>query len=443
MEYIAWSVDYANIWESIYYMMMAAKEKIYMSFYQLDWTQEVKPGMTFLRLLKYVCGRQVKVYVLLSDQCIGVCPIPEFLPSNCEIHVVSKSGPRLQDESALWKAVQPVASPLLSVLPALLGKEVGFGMEGEEKMAPFYHHQQYVAVDDQLAIIGSLELNNYVHEKPGHATHGESVHAIACVVRPSPLFLAYVEDNYQTHGHGKPSPLIPSSDTSGSETKDLGFVGSFAGQANELETVYRLIREAKQSLYIETRYLISHEDTENQIVECLAERLIRAHKNKEPFTMIILVNKQYFVPSLDSYLSAELALTAVRLMALVEAAGIDPGDLKPRFFLGSLSDISITTTCIIQDTQECLLSSSPLYDRSLCQQCTELGVLITNPTAIASLRKQLWEEHLGCADESKMLEQCYKETGKVERYKKPAENVTQLIRYGRKFLAYTLGRLAI
>lgn len=440
MKHVVWCIDYASIWQSVHDLMMAAQRHIYLALYQLDWDQNVKPGVTFIQLLKYVCGRGVQVSILLSDQFLSVCPPPTWLPRTCEIKVVVKPGSSIIAESPLWKTVTPLLAPFVH-LPAV---------SQMTQIQPYYFHQQYMIVDDELAIVGSLDLNKYVKENPGHrevALGDMGQHALACIVTPNASFCQFAVENFAKHGEAAPSEVkteLPFGDLQ----QPPSFVGSFPAQFNELDLIYTMIRDVRHVLYIETRYFISHRETRNQIAKHLVDRLVRAYTEKEDLKIVVFVNKQYFTSTMDSYLSSQLALTALYISSLLEEHKIDPTQMVDYFFIGSLTrniPTAIVTTCILQDTTRCLLTSSPLWDRSLTHQCDELGIVIDDPTANSHLRTTLWQEHLEISDAKELLKACYMSSPstKVERYRAPTPTITHAIQKTRKVLSYVLGDIAI
>ncbi len=209
--------------------------------------------------------------------------------------------------------------------------------------------------------------------------------------------------------------------------------GVARAEASIHEAMQQLIAASQHYVYIENQFFIStcqDEDTsvQNQIAMCLFERIVRAHKEKEPFKVYIVLP---LIPGYEGEYgkSSGVLLHAIThynnhsltsLFKKLSDASIDALNYLCVFSLRTWSELNdrlvtelvyVHSKLMIVDDRACVIGSANLNDRSLLgNRDSELALLVEDSQFVpgvinkracqvgrfaSTLRQRLFKEFLG------------------------------------------------
>jgi hypothetical protein len=402
-----------------------AKENIYLSTPQLDFNVLLKSPVDdkkqlFYNVIQKTCERGVNVHILVGEEFLRSTKT-RAPPSRCFVRYVNRFGPKIKEETVLWNIDHLVGEKLTDGTIISLGDK-----------SIFIHNQRYLVIDDTIAMIGSFDLSLHPNLSGAFAEQKVKYFPVSALVQPNEEFLTFIKLNWNTMG------------ISTMPMQNRFFFGGryepkYIVNNPEHSVMIKTILEAKKSIYLQTQYFSSHQDTFNTVANAIATRLSKAYQEgkKDPFRCVILTNVDCSQDFRNFYCTRQPYLTVDYMLEIFRKSGVsDPLCFKNenRFFMGSVSSqhemCYFQGTLLIQDEEMALITSSSVQDYSLGpRRCSELGILIQDGEKnhlVKNLFHQLLQTHLCLLDykgemsETQSLEKyiqlCYENKGRVKRF---------------------------
>lgn len=420
MECVSWCHGDDEVHICVAKVFEMAKNEIFLSVGEFQWNALIgipRKKKLFISYVKDAIKRGVKVNILRSEESLRP-KVEQKAPQGCIVHYVDLYGPKTKDEVTAW----PFG--FLKWLPPL-------ALVGEKSI--YSHNQGYLLMDEELAIVGPLNLALKPDLMGSFSEQKIKYMPICAVIKPDGDFIRAVRRNFNSKGRCSiPAP-------------DRFFFGQPQFQMEQKENpehqlLQNMILNSKHSLLIQTESFLSHAGTENKIAYLLASRIARGIQDpKDKIQIILLTNATAPQHFQESYDCACLALTATFLLKTFGLMGIhDAEQIKQHFFLGSVQTNHEVTyfrgTTILQDGEAALVTSSRIHDRSLAlHHCSEMGALVRQKDKnqlVNMLQHRALQIYLGLmtpTDEPKTfysfaeyLKMCYNEKGHVVRYRLPS-----------------------
>jgi phosphatidylserine/phosphatidylglycerophosphate/cardiolipin synthase-like enzyme len=351
--------DFGECVNSMVALIRSAKKCIRYSTFlcRLDVKLPGWEDLTLLQLLQDATTRGVNVEVLYNPgEAYGNMPLTQFrkmLPKQkCKLFVCEGSG-------------------------NLKGVQLLFSPHGKFS----YHHQKWLCIDDRWAMItgcdvdadrmpwGKLNDNNYLW------------HELSVVVPCTPKMGRFFHRNVQCISN-PPLPLIQAE-------KEHGLLK-------------HLVHRSKRYMHMEQQMFISTQNTHNDIARCIVDRIFRAIMRGEEYYFILITNiyNEDETKLLDFFLRMFLNWSKRWMDQYALSLGITLAQLYSHLFIGSLKlnnvFVKIHSNITVCDGEIAVRSSSNMSDRSLSKRpCdTELGIIVTDKTAINGLLQTLWGRYM-------------------------------------------------
>lgn len=375
METICFLVDVDRIMEHVCDLLMTitdSKSIIYISTPYIDWDYTIihhGKQITVYELINNICEvSHVNILVKEGGILYNKSDILPRLPTSCNVKTVKNFGPILKDHFLPWTSTV---------------EEIFNNNKSDEKIDHAFEtinrgiysfNQSYILINNAIAVVGDF----HFYDKGTPVQGAEKKYGIAAVLHANDSFVNYAHSNWDAQN----------------TQSTVGFVVS----SNEHELICKWILESKHYCYIESPLLISHPETSNKIIECLVQRLIRAHFSKEndPFKCMILVNSKKKSSISTVFESSEiiadkLNYTLEYIKSELEKHIGSSIMLKNRLFIGYVDNVEFFSTIFIQDGRQCLLSSSAICD--MMSKNSELGVIIDDQDRINNFQQTIWHKH--------------------------------------------------
>ena len=397
-----------------------AKKNIYIS------CPSIKNFTKLIPIFENVCDREVKINILVSEKPLlnssstTSLSTKSSLNRGCFVKIVKKFGPTYAQEIVSW--TESLVSNLFS----------GEGDDGDEKMMVknmeekiYKYNQSYIVIDSSILIFGNgvlmfLNRDSLVDD----SDRGDT----------SMVVIGKIDQNFYNQ------VVLTNWETSGNIDEEEG---KEERKNSGLETIYQMIDESNESIYLETSLFLSNKDTENKVADHLVQRLARSyHSDNDHFQCVIIIiqsnndgdnsNSNSEFPFIESpnYIADKINYTVKYIEDQLEQLSINPKLLRSRIFIGSRifinrgqlsllvnnNDQVTMMSCLIQDGKKCLLTSSSISDRSLIYN-NELGIVLIDGDGgqVKDLEQSICEHD--CQNFSAFFQKCLdNETKFIKRH---------------------------
>ncbi len=340
-------------------LVREAQSTIYYSAFicQPDHVLPTDDKTTVAREFTNAANRGVQIHILYSPETAhGNYPLKKFVsffPKSVEIHTVKGSGD-----------LHPVAT--------LLTRSKTYTN----------HHQKYLCVDGRTMLVTGTDVDQgragwLTQNMLGYYWHEVSV-TIPCTVE----MFEWVKANHESICP-PPLPL-----TSGKKEHDF---------------IVDMIRTAESSIHIEAQVCVSSEDTFNDVLKAVADRLSQAYHARQTDSFCI-----FLITNVDQVDESKIVSTLMKYDVLFSRRylrnetgkfGVPWEFVTSRMFMAELlchasgeeKTIKIHSNFIVKDGHTLLRTSSNLSDRSMSDQpCdTEVGVLIEDASIVQPFQLEM------------------------------------------------------
>lgn len=395
--------DFDECKSAIVKLLRSATSSIYYSTFLCDFNQELeedgevyqhdKEPTTIASLLKAAVKRGVDVHVLYNPATdYGTTTTDEMR----RIFSTQDSGP---DDGRIHLAfAESDLGP--SFFTTWISNNSKYG----------FHHQKYLCVDGATIMVTGCDVNA---ERAGwlHVNGiGYYWHELGVVAPCSSDMFQWIQRNHESS-----HPRIDASNELEDDKRPPPFP-LVAGGWREENAMVNLILNARESVQLENQILITGGGLQhNRICAALVARIARAHRNGEPFRVLLLTNAaQQDEPSYVTrvYCALSIQWSLEQLEACASSAfGLSKHDLAQYLLAGRLEAgnrstddgilIKVHSNILIVDGCYALRSSSNLSDRSLSARPTdtELGLLFAGP-CVSVFQQKLLNMYMGTIDDT-------------------------------------------
>lgn len=246
-----------------------------------------------------------------------------------------------------------------------------------------YHHQKYLMADRKWAMVTGCDVDG--DRQPWLTLNSKNYYwlelSVVFNIEQLPQVQQFFENNWK-HIVQPPLPLINSH--------------------MEHSLVQWLIRTSKTYVHLEQQLFISNDKTTNHVAQALVERVVRAvQAGDENFKCFVVTNVRNpdDTPLLDFFLLMLFMWSWRWMESYAQKLGVTLAKFYEHIVFLHMEHngfpVKIHSNIVIQDGVRCVRSSSNLTDRSLgslpCD--TELGVVVTDASAIQGLQQTLWKRY--------------------------------------------------
>jgi len=247
-----------------------------------------------------------------------------------------------------------------------------------------YHHQKYVMVDREWAMVTGCDVDG--DRQPWLTLNSKNYYwlelSVVFNIRGTPEVTQFFQDNWK-HIVAPPLPLI--------------------NAHTEHSLIQWLINTSVSYIHLEQQLFISNDKTTNHVAQSLVNRVVRAvREGDKAFKVFVITNVRNpdDTPLLDFFILM-LFLWSWRWMESdAQRQGVTLDQFYNHIVFLHLEHntypIKVHSNILIQDGSRCVRSSSNLTDRSLgALPCdTELGLIVTDVAEINRLQQVLWKRYL-------------------------------------------------
>jgi len=392
--------DFDECKRAIVKLLRSATSSIYYSTFLCDFNQELeedgevyqhdKEPTTIASLLKAAVKRGVDVHVLYN-------PATDYgTTTTDEIQRIFSTQDSEPDDGGIHLAfAESDLGP--SFFTTWISNNSKYG----------FHHQKYLCVDGDTIMVTGCDVNA---ERAGwlHVNGiGYYWHELGVVAPCSSDMFQWIQRNHESS--------LPASNELEDDKRPPPFP-LVAGGWREENAMVNLILNARESVQLENQILITGGGLQhNRICAALVARIARAHRNGEPFRVLLLTNAaQQDEPSYVTrvYCALSIQWSLEQLEACASSAyGLSKHDLAQYLLVGRLESrdhstgdgilIKVHSNILIADGCYALRSSSNLSDRSLSARPTdtELGLLFAGP-CVSVFQQKLLNMYMGTVDDT-------------------------------------------
>lgn len=337
---------------------------IYISGWYIDLSYIIdkKNKISLYNILINKCKQGVKVYILTS-----IAPGTSCKYNNDKI-LKNKLHPnfnfKLLDmkESNYFDSIELVYNSIYNLLNNFTN------MISHKKCCKRLFHQRYFLVDNKYCLINNTDLNedklcslnNNIKNKNNYIWNEYSVK-----IKPNQEIIDYCKNNFNQNGEASLKSNI--------------FYGNFYYENTEYNKIIKLIENSKECIFIENQWFQSHNNTVNNIINILSNKILKEKKLNNNFKIIMIIESNYmdfcnknviknnFFNNIwcilkSNYYKYALYRTLYNLKLNLINYKIDID--KHLYFYTGTNDIFLHSKNWIFDHNIMLIGSSNIYDRS-------------------------------------------------------------------------------
>ncbi len=240
-----------------------AKKYIYLSAWHIDLNLTFNKK-TLFDILKKKCNQGIKVYILTSTAGDTVSENIKYTKVNI---------PNFN-----FKILDMENSSIFNFISILL-KYFSYNFDS---CCDRLFHQRYFLVDGVKAMIGGCDMDNDMQNSLYNNIFNQNKYywtEYGITFSPDSKFIEFCKKNFELDGK---------------YYIDNGILyGNFYDRNTEYNKILKLIRESKESIFIENQYINSNLNTRNNIFLELAKRIIKSVNEKKEFSVILITNNEY------------------------------------------------------------------------------------------------------------------------------------------------------
>lgn len=220
---------------------------------------------TLFEILKEKCNQGVKVYVLTSTAGNTV---------NENIKYTEMNIPNFN-----LKFLDMESSSILNSIATIFLQKSSYNVKN---CCDRLFHQRYFLIDGIKAMIGGCDMDNDMQNSLYNNIFNKYKYywtEYGVTFTPDSKFIEYCKKNFELDGKYH---------------INNGFLfGNFYDRNTEYEKIINLIRESKESIFIENQYINSNTNTRNNILLELAKRIIKSVNEKKKFSVVLITNNEF------------------------------------------------------------------------------------------------------------------------------------------------------
>lgn len=359
MQILKFVLDGMEAEKNLINMIVNAKYNIFITSWYFDLQYKFNEHNTIHRLLLKKADQGVIIYIMTSAMASeditnsNMKLIKKYPHNNLYFKIISTKAKTKTDNKERW-----LDKYFLSYFTKLIEN-------GTDQQALY---QRYILVDNMIAMFNLTDVNNSLKTsiKNNIADKNDRYWIESgFIFKPDTGFLDFVYRNFV--GDGK--AIYHGAD----------FVGNFYKINTSYTKTLNMIKGAQEFIMIQNQYIISHEETHNDVIKFIADKIIEMYEIKKEFKVVILTNKSFpdacnktatlydkcYCQIYSHYNSNNFSLTIKYLINYLEIHGIPKNKIGNYIRIYTVSDnILMHSKVISVDHKKMLLGTTNIMDAS-------------------------------------------------------------------------------